>query len=555
MSTRPCPLCDRKCAGYQGLQAHRNAKHPTCPSCRQHFANDYEVKKHQMTEEHCYCKQHDMFFDTHDLHQEHKYKTHISRSNAYACVACRTLFASQPVLDEHRQGHGHAAVQIAIERRDVSVTIPTDNEARNLRCDDCDLDFSTLFILRGHKLTVKHDASRRLRCPFSDECDDALSSPNALLTHLENGTCKSGINCLKLDALLHENGPDQHMALANEANIAATLTTKFEDPQHNTHGLHLAQYQCHCGAHFQDFGVLLTHIRTSEHMVVCSCFATFANNAAFIAHQRSTAHLRNITSSTIVNPHAVTCPCGLQVRDQGCLEQHHKATGHQGTEVAKCASFCPICHRTMAKSNKETLKKHISDKHPSCPTCYQVFQYEKDLQEHQREQNKSCYRWVLVDCKVDVLKRQSADIPEEISDAFDLSGASTLFEESDGESIHTSTEANSTGSTPPTSCASSTTFFDELEIEDDKDSRSLNTAASRSRSTSLSSNESDGGVLLPRDESSPPPTVESMRKPIIPVPRTRSFFKRPALLTRSLSVRALAPEISRVGERQVGIIF
>ncbi|KAF2172623.1 hypothetical protein M409DRAFT_49176 [Zasmidium cellare ATCC 36951] len=564
MSTHPCPLCDRKLASVGGVQAHLNDKHPACTTCRQHFANDYRAKKHQMTEGHCYCKSHDVFFATYDLHQEHN--RNVFHHSGIACVACETNFPSQLALDDHSQGHGHAAVQIALGRRDKNVIIPSVDECRQLRCDDCVLDSSALFVLRGHKFKVKHDPSRHLGCPFSERCDGPFSSPAVLLTHLESGKCKTGMNCLELDGLLKANGPDQHIALASEVNVVATVTAHLKQAQHKHSELNIAQCQCRCAAHFDDFRALLNHIRASEHMVICSCFLTFKDNAAFLSHQRSTGHLRNISSSAVVNPHTVTCRCGLKVRDPGCLEQHHRATGHQGTENAKSPAFCPVCMKTMANSKAGTLEAHMRERHPVCSTCHQVFQYQKDLVAHQEESGGLCVQEKTSQPQPVVLMRQSnhADTPEAAEDVFDLNGASGILAENEGQSIESaSTAGASTSITQPTSCASSITNYNEIDVDVDvnKVSNIIDIAIPRSRSSSMSSDDSDGGVLLPveddevwstRSSSEAVQDQAQQNGTMIAAPTTTTSSishspKLPLLLKRLSTLKPLAPKLSTMG--------
>ncbi|KAI5364680.1 Putative Zinc finger C2H2-type [Septoria linicola] len=91
------------------------------------------------------------------------------------------------------------------------------DEEKNMHCDQCDQDFTTKKGWQQHKKFLKHNPISELICPLSDECTKIFTAPSALLVHLESGACKSGMNRVKLNALIHEHDTGQLITTSENA--------------------------------------------------------------------------------------------------------------------------------------------------------------------------------------------------------------------------------------------------------------------------------------------------------------------------------------------------
>ncbi|KAI7279903.1 hypothetical protein KC345_g5087 [Hortaea werneckii] len=128
-------------------------------------------------------------------------------------------FGTQQGLEDHlRDVHptgglsqgGDAASQAARWR----------TEERNLYCLDCKQQFQSLTALYQHRASPKHKPLSELTCPLSAKCKRVFTTPSALLFHMESGGCKSGMNRLKLNAMMHQQDTGRHITYSeNKARV------------------------------------------------------------------------------------------------------------------------------------------------------------------------------------------------------------------------------------------------------------------------------------------------------------------------------------------------
>ncbi|KAF2208520.1 hypothetical protein CERZMDRAFT_48954 [Cercospora zeae-maydis SCOH1-5] len=211
-----CSICNKKCANEDGRKAHEFDKHPSCPTCQEKFASRPQRDGHQAVTGHCYCDEHREIFDSVAAYNKHKGDADHVKS--YECVDCDRDFTSQRALDDHLESPGHAVTALAALLRAVETqnaaaaqSLGAIREEESLRCEECKRDFKTAHGFRLHKASVKHKPLSKLKCPLSSACKKHFTSPSALLLHLESGGCKSAMNRLKLNVLIHEHDTARHI--------------------------------------------------------------------------------------------------------------------------------------------------------------------------------------------------------------------------------------------------------------------------------------------------------------------------------------------------------
>lgn len=217
-----CLVCNTKLFSAQILERHMRRKHRNwpCPTCDQCYPSPEQRIGHQQATGHCYCAEHDIVFDSKATFASHNRNIHIT---AFECVDCERTLESQIALDDHLKSDGHAAVVKAAAERAKKEKDAAVAEESKLRCEECDRDFKNIKAFRQHKDSVKHKPLSELSCPMSNGCKGVFNSPSALLFHLESGKCKSGMNRLKLNALVHMHDTSRHVTYA--ANAASVIST------------------------------------------------------------------------------------------------------------------------------------------------------------------------------------------------------------------------------------------------------------------------------------------------------------------------------------------
>lgn len=226
-----CELCDKGFKNANGLKQHIWDKHQSCPTCDQVFATTHQLTGHQKAAGHCFCHEHGLAFDCNTELRAHKLKQpHVT---GFECLICDCSFDTQQGLDDHLDNQNHPKVDTP-EYSAAAEAAKAAVEEANLYCDACDRFFVRLEAYRQHKDSTKHKPLSNLQCPLSTGCGKTFTSPSALVLHLESGGCASGMNRLKLNAVVHQHDTARHITYKENAPAAisaaasvASVTSKM----------------------------------------------------------------------------------------------------------------------------------------------------------------------------------------------------------------------------------------------------------------------------------------------------------------------------------------
>ncbi|KAF8971851.1 hypothetical protein BDZ97DRAFT_1693153 [Flammula alnicola] len=160
-----CNRCDRYFSSWQAYHQHvaNSSNHNLCGNCELDFPTWIGLKEHFVqSPRHDYCQYCDAHFDD-DKELEHHYQT----SHSF-CSQCWKVFENEIGLQEHyRQSERHHY------------------------CPPCDKLFLSASNLNSHLNSAIH-RPKDVRCPF--RCGGQFVSRSALVLHLENGACSSGVD-------------------------------------------------------------------------------------------------------------------------------------------------------------------------------------------------------------------------------------------------------------------------------------------------------------------------------------------------------------------------
>lgn len=132
---------------------------------------------------------------------------------------------------------------------------------------------------------------------------------------------------------------------------------------------------CFCGASFASVDLLYHHAMNQGHVIKCGCGTLFKGLGQMKHHQSATNHY----ASTEHTEHPELKNYNVDAT----------AAADAGTTPLKCV-FCPS---KDAFKDAASLKQHMFDKHPTCPTCKETFLGDtasKKLFGHQKAANH-CY--------------------------------------------------------------------------------------------------------------------------------------------------------------------
>ena len=209
-SQYPCYQCNKsKFKTFKDLQFHIQDKHAICPTCKQTFPTKQHRSNHQKQMGHCFCREHDLQFLSTDRFRAHKRAaTHVKD---FICTICNNReFSTQQGLEDHLRDFVHTfSPSQADDAESQAARLRT--EQRNRYCLDCEKQFKSPTAFRQHKASPKHNQLSELTCPLSTRCRNVFTIPSALFSHMESGGCKSGMNRLKLDAIVHQHDAGNHI--------------------------------------------------------------------------------------------------------------------------------------------------------------------------------------------------------------------------------------------------------------------------------------------------------------------------------------------------------
>ncbi|KAI7249512.1 hypothetical protein KC343_g6167 [Hortaea werneckii] len=215
----PCHHCNKsKFKSFDALQSHLKDTHAICPTCKQTFPTKQDCSSHRKQLGHWYCREHDQEFSSIDeLRAHNRAQTHVKD---FTCMICTNReFGTQQGLDDHlRDVHPTGGLSQGSDAASEAARLRT--KERNLYCLDCKQQFQSLTALYQHRASPKHKPLSELTCPLSAKCKRMFTTPSALLFHMESGGCKSGMNRLKLNAMVHQQDTGRHITYSkNKARV------------------------------------------------------------------------------------------------------------------------------------------------------------------------------------------------------------------------------------------------------------------------------------------------------------------------------------------------
>lgn len=179
------------------MDSHVEANHSwCCGHCSTNFLTGEKLAIHRRKTQHCYCAKCDRFFvDTGALNQ------HVSKSpkhpkNYYRCCDCDRRFKSELSLQQHLTAKNHHACI-----RDKKLE-------KKPHCKKYDLAFATQAEITKHRRCgIQSTPQKTIQC-ISKTCNKRFKSLSALISHLEQGRCASGITRQKINSLIqtHDTG-------------------------------------------------------------------------------------------------------------------------------------------------------------------------------------------------------------------------------------------------------------------------------------------------------------------------------------------------------------
>lgn len=185
-----CPQCARSFADQGSVKDHCSVAHShKCGACSRAYINLKGLHVHQRLSKHLYCRQCDQCFSKPSALDKHQ-KTVIHAAE-FHCCDCDRVFKTQKALDQHRQDQGHIKVKKVHE------------------CNECQREFPSEAALRDHQSSLVHKPLSDLKCTAGAKCKQRFNSPSALMHHLENGCCRSGLTRKEFNQLVQKNDTDR----------------------------------------------------------------------------------------------------------------------------------------------------------------------------------------------------------------------------------------------------------------------------------------------------------------------------------------------------------
>lgn len=194
-----CDICYCRFGSPAFVEEHILKEHPdacSCPQCGQRFRGYDALRNHRRIQEHCYCATCDQHFDTvADFDSHNEAGLHVTE---FMCLECGESFTSVQGLEHHLQDRS-SHVKPQPEAPKVTAVV-THGESK--WCKQCKRWFNDGHAYEQHVTSLKHKPIAQLTCPISSSCKRRFQSPSALVQHLESGSCSSGMDRHKLNALV-----------------------------------------------------------------------------------------------------------------------------------------------------------------------------------------------------------------------------------------------------------------------------------------------------------------------------------------------------------------
>ncbi|PTB70376.1 hypothetical protein BBK36DRAFT_1155187 [Trichoderma citrinoviride] len=233
MSSVVCS-CNRAFGSEQNLRAHRKAVAAhICPDCNRCLRTNRSLLNHRAAlspacgqtplKNICSWRCNDCgdLFDSRAALEVHFRLT--EHAADFRCCDCNRAFKSSDALDAHLKDKVHAKPR-----------------ARRARCEDCDRTFKNKAALEQHLKSTIHCPISNLPCLAGKlcgvECNTHFRSPSAMVAHMENGSCSSGMDREKLNRLISLH--DRENLITSSSGIAelsgwASLEDEEGSPSHS----------------------------------------------------------------------------------------------------------------------------------------------------------------------------------------------------------------------------------------------------------------------------------------------------------------------------------
>ncbi|EGD90314.1 hypothetical protein H112_01769 [Trichophyton rubrum D6] len=320
---------------------------------------------------------------------EEAYRAHTCEGNAITCPKCHLGFGSWYTFQEHeRYNHswnvqGHIGPQVSPTKefpdmsQDCSVNTSIHNRLpRRLGGHDTLMESS-------HWNTGQHNVIRPTLGSLLDLQDDETSG-----VQVANMKSKQGITSESLKTFLRNRDFD-HAILDRKPGQALNKTALPEKacnlgPPSPSRQAHLSERGCWCSPDSSPS----QPVSTTSYRIICfQCEAGFNTLIGLQHHQMTENHNycglchAYFADGTFLDKHVdvahnFKCPtCASVSASVDELWAHQQATNH---------SFCGACccyFRDESVQRKHNLVYHMR---MPCPTCKQVFQTQKELEQHQR---------------------------------------------------------------------------------------------------------------------------------------------------------------------------
>lgn len=145
------------------------------------------LNDHRIATGHCFCSECDLPFENQKSYTTHRQtETHASE---FKCCNCDIFFKDVHALVAHMESRAHRK---PLQQKPTEST-KKKNTTMGHECNKCQKTFKSTQALEQHSKSLKHKPLSDLSCPMGKSCPQKLTSPSALLHHLENGNCRSGI--------------------------------------------------------------------------------------------------------------------------------------------------------------------------------------------------------------------------------------------------------------------------------------------------------------------------------------------------------------------------
>ncbi|KAL9488174.1 hypothetical protein ACSS6W_000451 [Trichoderma asperelloides] len=194
--------CGRRFNNEEALRDHRNSvARYICSKCNKCLRNHNGLMKHitssfpacgqnRLSDMNWFCTDCNAKFDDRAALRQHS--TSAGHAVEFRCCDCNKNFKNAPALNQHLRDKVHKKK-------------PQQRKAQH-HCKDCDRLFASARALEQHLHSTIHHPISNLTCMAGKicgvECKARFSSPSAMIAHMENGTCQSGINRQKLNRLI-----------------------------------------------------------------------------------------------------------------------------------------------------------------------------------------------------------------------------------------------------------------------------------------------------------------------------------------------------------------